>query len=1247
MVKKTLAFLLAVCLLVSTIPAAAAAPAAGGPSARDGSITIPTATEATQIMENLKATYPEGKTWTNANEYKWKGGNGETGAVIAETGAGCVAFAYILSDAVFNELPARMLSKGNFKFEDVRVGDILRVNGDAHTVIVLQVVGDSVIVAEGNYSGKIHWGRGMTKDEVNAADHFITRYPKGYIPTDDPEANEPMDANSNGDISDSQLKWELTKSGTLTISGTGAMPDFSFGSSESDILSDRPWNDYTDKILKVVIGDGVTTIGNNAFRKCPTYSISFPGSIKEIRGSAFRESKIVSVSLPNGVETIGDSAFSGCTQLTAVNLPASIIEVGNAAFSECTNMKSVAFAPSGNQVTMGNQTFMRCQRLVSVTLPQKMDCIGDEMFLNCLLLTNLTIPDGVSKIGEKAFSSCGILVSLTIPASVTEQIGRAAFASAPLTNIYFGGTQEQWASISKIAQLGSNSTVHYNSTGPDGEQPTPPTPVPLTAEDFDYTAPANLTYDGSGKAANVRPKDSLSGDVGTITVKYYQGSEEHGSTTAPTSVGTYNVKIDVEATASYEAATGLVMGSFTIKPRALAGSLVVSASDSGGEGKITTGTVLTAHANANVVAGDSLSYQWYRDGKEIEGATKATYTLTTADTDESVITVKATGGTNYSEELASNAVTVGKKAMTATLALSAAEAEGSTVLTASITDGENDIAYDALAGKGLKLVWTRSGEEFSNEAVAYPVQNSDRGKAITAKLVPAEGSDYTGEVVATGTGTNLVNGVYTLPAVVPGAPTILTATPGDGKVALTWTAPEDNGGAEITGYEITANDSVVEVGNVTSYTVSDLDNGTEYRFTVQAVNSVGTGAASNGVTATPKAGSTPTPPSGGDRPSNPKPPVDPTPPPATGEDVTQTVTPNIKDGTASATVDKETADKLVSDAVDNESENVTVKVEVPAGADVREVKADIPASAVAGLAAKTDANLTVDTPVGNVTLPKETLAQLGGTSGNVTITAAVNEDNSVKVEVQANGTTVGALDGGMKVDLPVRQPTAGTVAVLVDAEGNETILPKSAVDGGEMAVLLEDGSATLKFEDRAKSFSDTEGHWAKNSIAFVSSRNLFQGMEGNRFKADEPMNRAMLVTVLHRLESTPAAGSVSFDDVPADGYYANAAAWAAGKGIVTGDASGFNGQRNITRQEMAVMLYRYVQTIHGNQGTLGSYDGMDGAEDVSSWAARAMGWAVGSGIIRGDDSGSLNPSGTATRGEVAQMLMNFVSLITQ
>lgn len=77
------------------------------------------------------------------------------------------------------------------------------------------------------------------------------------------------------------------------------------------------------------------------------------------------------------------------------------------------------------------------------------------------------------------------------------------------------------------------------------------------------------------------------------------------------------------------------------------------------------------------------------------------------------------------------------------------------------------------------------------------------------------------------------------------------------------------------------------------------------------------------------------------------------------------------------------------------------------------------------------------------------------------------------------------------------------------------------------------------------------------------------------------------------------------------------------------------------------MLYRYVNTINGNKGQLGSYAGMGGTNDVADWSDEAMRWAVGSGIINGDDQGNLNPRGNATRGEVATMLMNFVNLITQ
>ena len=630
------------------------------------------------------------------------------------------------------------------------------------------------------------------------------------------------------------------------------------------------------------------------------------------------------------------------------------------------------------------------------------------------------------------------------------------------------------------------------------------------------------------------------------------------------------------------------------------------------------GNTLTAAVSP---AGATVTYEWYNGDAKIDGAESGTYTLATGDTS---VTVKVTGTGNYTGEKESNAIVVGK----------------TNLGDEHVTVAAGTYTYNGSAH--TPEVTVQVGENTLTKDTNYTVDYSDNTNAGTATVTVTGKGDYTGTATATFIIGQADANVSDEPvSVAVGAEKTVTVTT-DGKVTAT-SADTDKVTVSVNGQTVT----------ITGVAETDAD--TPVNVTISAAAGTNYKAlASTTVAVTVTSGSSENPggnngggSSGGSTTPTP-PPEEPDPnPPSTGEDVTQTVTPDISEGTASATVDKETADKLVSDAVDNKSENVTVKVDVPADADVNEVKADIPASAVADLASKTNAALTVDTPVGNVTIPNKTLAQLGGTSGNVTVTAAVNEDNSVKVEVQANGSTVGALNGGMKVDLPVSQPTAGTVAVLVDAEGNETILPKSAVDGSEVAVLLENGSATIKFVDNAQSFADTDNHWAKNSIAFVSSRNLFQGMEGNRFKADEPMNRAMLVTVLHRLESTPAAGSVSFDDVPADGYYANAAAWAAGKGIVTGDASGFNGQRNITRQEMAVMLYRYVQTIHGNQGTLGSYDGMDGAEDVSSWAAQAMGWAVGSGIIQGDNSGSLNPGGTATRGEVAQMLMNFVSLITQ
>lgn len=117
-------------------------------------------------MIALKKEYPEGMKWTNENYYAWKGG-------IYSGGYGCVGFAFILSDAAFGSLPARE----HTDFSKVRVGDILRINNDTHSVVVLEVKKDSVIVAEGNYNRSIHWGREISFSTIKeTGTYVITRY---------------------------------------------------------------------------------------------------------------------------------------------------------------------------------------------------------------------------------------------------------------------------------------------------------------------------------------------------------------------------------------------------------------------------------------------------------------------------------------------------------------------------------------------------------------------------------------------------------------------------------------------------------------------------------------------------------------------------------------------------------------------------------------------------------------------------------------------------------------------------------------------------------------------------------------------------------------------------------------------------------------------------------------------------------------------------------------------------------------
>lgn len=140
----------------------------------------PTEESAYNAMIAMKAQYPEGMPWTNANRYQWRGYN-YPGYIIG-IGGGCAGFAFILSDAAFGDLPARYVD--NPTYEDIRVGDILRVNNDSHSVIVLEKYVDHVVLAEGNYNSSIHWGRIMSKEEtMETLTNLTTRYPVDAAPS--------------------------------------------------------------------------------------------------------------------------------------------------------------------------------------------------------------------------------------------------------------------------------------------------------------------------------------------------------------------------------------------------------------------------------------------------------------------------------------------------------------------------------------------------------------------------------------------------------------------------------------------------------------------------------------------------------------------------------------------------------------------------------------------------------------------------------------------------------------------------------------------------------------------------------------------------------------------------------------------------------------------------------------------------------------------------------------------------------
>ncbi len=155
------------------------------------------------------------------------------------------------------------------------------------------------------------------------------------------------------------LTWNLSD-GTLTISGTGAMTNYT-------LSSNAPWYSYKSSISTVIIEDGATSIGERAFSNCIG---------------------LTSITIPNSVTSIGDNAFYNCGSLTSITIPNSV-------------------------TTIGNYAFQYCIKLTSITIPNSVTSIGDAAFSNCSRLTSVTIGNSVTSIGNNAFSDCSGIKTIT------------------------------------------------------------------------------------------------------------------------------------------------------------------------------------------------------------------------------------------------------------------------------------------------------------------------------------------------------------------------------------------------------------------------------------------------------------------------------------------------------------------------------------------------------------------------------------------------------------------------------------------------------------------------------------------------------------------------------------------------------------------------------------------------------------------------------------------------------------------
>ena len=328
-----------------------------------------------------------------------------------------------------------------------------------------------------------------------------------------------------------------------------------------------------------------------------------------------------------------------------------------------------------------------------------------------------------------------------------------------------------------------------------------------------------------------------------------------------------------------------------------------------------------------------------------------------------------------------------------------------------------------------------------------------------------------------------------------------------------------------------------------------------------------------------------------------------------GSSTTKTETTNNPDGSTTKTETK--SDGTVVETTTNKDGSTTKTETKKDGSSVTENKDASGSTATV----KTDKNGSTEAEA-KISEKAVADAKESGEAVKVPAEVKAGENSSsaptVKVELPKNA-------GETKVEIPVKNVSGGTVAVIVHPDGTEEIV-KDSLPTENGIQLTVSGNTTVKIMDNSKDFVDVKDHWAKDAIDFVSARELVNGIDAAHYAPDAATTRAQLWTILGRQNDADLTGGAN--------WYEKAQAWSVANGI----SDGTNPNGTITRAQMVTMLWRTAGSAAAESKT--------GFTDVSvdSYYAQAVAWAVENGITTGVGGGRFDPNATCTRAQIAAFL---------